>query len=257
MALFCLPFTFTACGSDDENGSGKNVDGVDVINEKRLVELQIERYDGNMLPEVYKVKYDSRGRMYSILYRPHEYKYENGKEVYVYSNEFSEIVSIDYDLRTLKIVKPYYSSNRSYSYQFTLNEDGFISQIGSTTFYYDSNGRLIDVKVIRGIGSLFYDSDDLIKASFLKMNSGNMYMYYISYENVDNQGDLFINIHNDDKRYFNLDKESIISFIAYQSGLLGKVAKTFIHLKSRSETFSIINADNSSYYNRKISFVFE
>ena len=127
---------------------------------------------------------------------------------------------------------------------------------------YDSKGYLIGVEEPRGISSLAYDGNDLIKASVTTFRKGKIYLYYVTYGNDDNQGDLYVKI-----RYAEQDLSEILKYpnyvglIAYQAGLFGKVAKSFIQLKSKDKTnsvFEIINESNSkNSYTFNLTFIYE
>jgi hypothetical protein len=93
-----------ACGSDDDNGSGKKVDGVNVTSGKRIKEIYVGDYNKTYNP-AFKVQYDTKGRITSILLKVSRYDY-NTK---VYIEEYHEVAAIDYDLRVLKVSDYYYT----------------------------------------------------------------------------------------------------------------------------------------------------
>ena len=251
-----------ACGGDDsENGSSKNVEGVNVTTGKRLSEFRLEDENKNNLPLIYKAEYDSKGRISKILFKKIESEYDKEKKEYIpyYTGEFSLIALIDYDLRVVNCYNPYESSF-SKIFGCVLNEDGYVSQIGTCTLNYDSNGYLVGVEQPKGIGALAYTNNDLVKASVSDLIKGNITMYYVSYGNLENQGDLFIKIlrTDDKKKATNLGITDMAYLIAYQAGLFGKVAKTFISLNSKSESISLLDyKDDKNSYNVKMIFVCE
>ena len=128
---------------------------------------------------------------------------------------------------------------------------------------YDSNGYLTGVKELQTIGSFAYNSNELIKASISSLYKNEMSLFYISYGNEDNQGDIYINIQQTGNTKSHnsllLDISDIAVFMAYQSGLFGKVGKTFIHLQSKSELSSLFgyNSDNGISSNGKMTFICE
>lgn len=259
-------------GDDNENGSNQNVDGVNITTGKRLSELRLEYDESGIIPLIYKVEYDSKGRINKILFKKIEYNYDN--ETFYYTGDFSLIASIDYDLRVVNCYDPY-RPDFSKIYGCVLNEDGYVSQIGTCTLNYDSNGYLVGVEQPKGIGTLTYTYNDLVKASVSNLVKGNITLFYVSYGNLEGQGDLFFNIlRTDDKkredkgwgniinvillRTTNLGITDIAYLIAYQSGLFGKVAKTFISLKSKRESTSLLDyKDNKYSYRLKMTFVCE
>lgn len=261
LTMMSLPMIVACGGDDNENGSSKNVDGVNVTTGKRLSELRFEYGDeyGNVaLPLVYKAEYDSKGRINKILFKDIEYKYDKEKKEYIpnYIGEFSAIAIIDYDLRVVKIFD-INDSKYSESYGFVLNENGYVSQIGACTLNYDSNGYLVGVERPKGIGDLFYTNNDLVKASLSNLIKGNITLYYVSYGNLENQGDLFLNILRSNMT-IHFNKADIAYLIAYQSGLFGKVAKTFIPLNSKSESTVLLDYKDSKYsYSFKMTFICE
>ena len=247
-----------ACGGDNEIESGNKIDGVNVIAGKKLLELRIESDTFyNRLPYCYIVEYDTKGRINRISYKLTNSKYDEEKGEYVneYSGELYEIAFIDYDLKVLKVLKSY----TPISIGFDLNEKGYISRIGSCTMKYDEKGYLIGVDAPKGISSLVYDANDLIKASVADLNRGNIFLYYVTYDNINSQGDLIINIRNAEYGGSNFwDFSNVTCLIAYQSGLFGNVAKSFIHLNSKSNTSSIIGyKDDKTNYSLKLSFKYE
>lgn len=251
--------------SKDNDDSGQIIEGVNVNTGKRLLELQLGySYNGGLHPACnFKVEYDSKGRMNKILFERSEYEYnkESGKYNYYYTGELSEVAFIDYDLRVLKIYSYDYSWGKksSKTFSFVLNEDGYISQIGTCFMKYDPKGYLIGVEAPKGISTLVFDSNDLIKASVSSLNKGNIVLYYISYENVDNQGDLYVKINHDEKEYVkSLDINDIVCLIAYQSGLFGKVAKSIIHLKSKQQASLFLDYKDRVYsYDCVMTFICE
>ncbi len=260
VCIVCLEFG--SCGGDDpENGSSQNVDCVNVTTGKRLSELRLEYENMNKLPLIYKAEYDSKGRINKILFKEIDSKYDKEKKEYIsyYTGEFSLIALIDYDLRVVNCYNPY-DSSFSKIFGCVLNEDGYVSQIGTCTLNYDSNGYLVGVEQPKGVGALSYTNNDLVKASVSDLIKGNITMYYVSYGNLENQGDLFINIlrTDDKKRTTNLGITDMAYLIAYQSGLFGKVAKTFISLNSKSESTSLLDYKDDKYsYSIKMTYVCE
>jgi len=243
-----------ACGGDDESSSRKIVDGVNVPTGKKLVELRLA-YENNSreeVPDVYTVEYDSKGRLSKVMHKKKSY--------YEYTGEILTAATIDYDLKSVKIYSPT-QADKFWSYGFTLNDDGYVSKIGPCTLTYDSNGFLTGVEDTKGFSSLVYDGSDLIKASVSNFSNVNVSMYFVSYENLNNEGDLLINIQRNDEKFSNgsgLDNDNIVTLIAYQSGLFGRVSKTFINLKSRSEMSTLVGYKSSRRnMNGRITFVCE
>lgn len=251
LLLMMLPM-MVACGGDDDNGSGKKVDGVNVTNGKRIKEVYYHYNNTKNL--AFKVEYDTKGRITSILFNGRHYDY-NQK---IYVEDFYEVAKIDYDLRALKVYDSDYTG-KSDVLGFALNESGFISQIGTCTLKYDSKGYLIGVDEPRGISTLAYDANDLIKASVTTFRKGKMYLYYVTYGNDDSQGDLYINI-----RYADHDLSEIrklvdyVGLIAYQAGLFGRVSKSFMNLKDRDEASSLFEFQNDRKSESiKLTFIYE
>lgn len=256
--VLSLPIVF-ACGNDDD--SGKIVDGVYVAPGKKLVELQLKG-DNDPDPLIFKAEYDSKGRLTKMCYRKIEPKYDSETQNYVYVyGEDVNMAIIDYDFRIVRVFGTF-NPNYVRTYDFILNEEGYISQIGECVLNYDSNGYLTGVKELNTIGSFAYNSNELIKASISSLYKNEMSLYYISYGNEVNQGDIYINIQQTDdrkSRYLSPDLSDIAVFIAYQSGLFGKVGKTFIHLQSKSELSSLVGFNNDYGFsvNGKMTFICE
>lgn len=254
--------------------STKKADGVNVVVGKKLMELKVMDNSNSGLAH-YKVEYDSKGRMSKIIgeyFKTDYFEFDWWSPDYVVINdnikyyptgEYTELATIDYDLR---IVTLFLSKSKIW-YNFTLNNDGYISQIGTTVLNYDSNGYLTGVDEVKGISTLVYDSNDLIKASVSKIADGNLSLYYITYGNQDNEGDLYIKVkRSDDKKNYDnalwkIDDKDAICLIAYQSGLFGKVSKSVLHLRNKNEAQALLGyeAENGSgktqSLNGKITFV--
>lgn len=252
LLLMMLPL-MVACGSDDDNGSGKKVDGVNVTSGKRIKEIYVGDYNKTDNP-AFKVQYDTKGRITSILLKVSRYYYDKKEDI----EEYHEVATIDYDLHVLRVYDSNYAG-KSEVLGFALNESGFISQIGTCTLNYDSKGYLISVDEPRGISTLAYDANDIVKASITQLRKGKMYLYYVTYGNDDSQGDLYINI-----RYADHDLSEIIKIvdyvglIAYQAGLFGKVSKSFLNLKDKDESSSLFEIQNDRRSeNIKLTFVYE
>ena len=254
--LFLSTTALVACGGNDENESGKIVDGVNVTTGKKLLEVIMEK-DG--FPTMkYKMIYDSIGRISKILFIVPE----RGK---TYSEITYEKLLIDYELRVVKILHiGYYNSY--YSYGFILNEDGFVSQLGTCTMKYNSKGYLVDVEEPNVINTLTFDGNDLIEASVSNMRHGNMTLYYATYGNIDNQGDLYFSIKRDIKPYIEgndydwlvINKNVIPFFLIYQSGLFGKVNERVMNFKNKNVASSLIDyVDNVYSYSFKMTFISE
>lgn len=273
LAVMAL-YTIVACGEDGEkNESTKKVDGVNVVIGKKLMELKVMD-NSNSVRAHYKVEYDSKGRLSKINGESFAFDYYGWNSTFVYNfpvnidncyptGEYKELAKIDYELR---IVTLFFSSSKL-SYNFSLNNDGYISQIGTTVLNYDSNGYLTGVDEVKGISTLVYDSNDLIKASVSEIAGGNISLFYITYGNQNNEGDLYIKVNrSDDKKNYDnalgvIDAKDAICLIAYQSGLFGKVSKSVLHLSNKNEAQALLGyeAENGSgktqSLNGKISFV--
>lgn len=255
LTMMTMPI-MVACGGDDEeddNGSGVIIDGVNVINGKKLVGLEIySDEDPSSLSLNVKIEYDSKGRMSKILFEQYTIDYDVNTNTYkqYFSGNFKEYASIDYELRVISL-KSYY--NKSYNY--SLNKDGYISQIGTCILEYNENGYLTGVNQTSGISTLAYDANDLLKASVSQLSMGNISLYYVSYDNVDNEGNLFVRVkRTDDKRSFSrIDERDVVCFIAYQSGLFGKVCKSVVNVTNKSEASALFDYDNNDSKNYSLS----
>ena len=188
--------------------------------------------------------YDSKGRINGILY------------IDPSSGDFREIISVDYDMRVVK-----YNYNYSYishaSYGFILNEDGYISQIGRCTLKYDSKGYLVDVDDPYWNSTLSYSDNILNVVSSMK--NGNISLYYVTFGNIDNQGDLYIGIQRENyKNGIYLSYDEIACTVAYLSGLFGKVVESVINYNNKDEATSLIKYIDDKYsYSLKLTFISE
>lgn len=219
-----------SCGDDDENGTTQKIDGVNVNKGKKLVELSIDT-ESQTLPLDIKINYDSQGRMCDFLYNVVNYK--NDYNSYEYTGEFKELLNIDYDMHIVR-----YGSNNSSLYGFTLNKDGYICQLGTISFKYDTNGYLQEIEDAQCISTIGYNENEIIKASATNFKSGNVTLYFVTYGNMGNTGELYVRIERNDKskhdKYNNV-LNAMYFLIAYQSGLFGKVSKRILNLKNERE----------------------
>ena len=264
-----------SCGDDDNNnGETRNIDGVNVITGKKWVELTISSDDNNKLPYVFNIKYDSKGRL-SEIWGKEIAKNNNGDRKEYYTGEYVQIASIDYDLRIIKLLRrDFYNKNdlgstyqldKTYNaVNFSLNNSGYISQIGSSILNYDTYGYLIGVNEPKAIITTGYENNELIKSATSYITKGFMSLYYVSYGEIDNKGDLYIRVRQDSSNdpyyssdyYYEFRNLDIAVLVAYQAGLLGKVSKTMLHLKNNSGNNAMIDYDFKNHTSKgKISFV--
>ena len=253
MFVVMMMLVMVSCGgnNDDSNsGSTPNVvDGPTIWSGKRIVGLNFtveESPYGTLQPTEIKCEYDSKGRLSKILMK-------NSKQ-----NPYDVIASVDYDLQTVTILENSYN-NKKLTFGFSLNKNGYISQVGTCILKYEDN-YLTGVEETKFLSTLSYDENSLIKATVSNMSKGNLTLYYLTYGNVDNQGDLVINaIRTDDKGDFlTISPHSIVSFIAYQAGLFGKVSKHFLHFSDKSASSGVLNLERGKEsYVVKMNFTCE
>lgn len=250
LSLMMMPLT-TACGGDDDGGSdgdgsnGNVVDGVNV-NTKKLKEITIIDYkDGNSqtttLNYHFNITYDPKGRLSTVTLSDYTY-YDNNSGVEKTTSV--EMLKIDYDLHVAQINEVY----RQASQMFTLNSKGYIAQIGKCTCSYDYDGYLTRVESNNEIWSLVYNDGDLLKSAVSKLAKGNIKMYYFFSGEDTNTGELYFRMNTPDNLVHNDNfTQSILSFIAYQSGLFGKISKFCTSLsKSNQSNAAFTKASESS-----------
>ena len=236
-----------SCGGDDDSVTEPNnseiIDGVYVPKGKKLVQLKYEaNNEVNLAINAFIVKYDSKGRLSQI-------NIKNKSNTEEKEGEEFELAKIDYDTQTIS------NSWSSKKYHFSLNSNGYISQIGFCTLDYTPNGYLKEVNDNRGIGSIIYNEDDIIKASVSKLTSDNISLYYFYYGEDLEKGEMIFNMERDPLfRNFRLVDWSssfteIICGIAYTSGLFGKNVKRCITLKdsNKDAVFTYNQLEGPSY----------
>lgn len=231
-----------SCGGDDDSvtepSNSEIIDGVNVPKGKKLVQLKYVMQNSICS---FIVKYDSKGRLSQI-----NIKYKSNTEEK--EGEEYELAKIDYDTQTIS------NSLSSKKYHFSLNSNGYISQIGLCTLDYTPNGYLKEVNDNRGIGSIIYNEDDIIKASVSKLTSDKISLYYFYYGEDLEKGEMIFNMERDplfrnfrlvDWDYFT----EILCGIAYTSGLFGKNVKRCITLKdsNKDAVFAYTLLDGPSY----------
>lgn len=250
LVVMTMPVMVSCGGDDDNSGSGAIVDGVNVINGKKLVGLEIDA-DNSSSPINVRIDYDSKGRMSKILFE--KVKFDKQTYKYYLTGEFEEYASVDYELRIVSLKLDSYNYSHM-SYHYSLNNDGYISQIGTCILDYNQSGYLTGVNETRGISTLAYEANDLLKASVSELSLGNIALYYVTYDNVDNEGTLFVRVkRTDDKKKSSIDVKDVICFVAYQSGLFGKVCKSVVNVTSKSEAYALFDYDNNEDKNYSLS----
>lgn len=232
---------FTSCEGDDD-GNSSVIDGVNVNNGKKLTELEIlPPTNSSTTTEKYKLRvlYDSKGRMTNVIYTNAQ-KYENG----TFSEGEVDIMKIDYDLRIVSIP----NGNSYIKYMFSLNDKGFISQIGNCSCTYDSYGYLTGVESILDVWTLAYNDGELIKSLVSNLKNGTMKIYYMSYGENSGTGELMFYMKSEKYTGYNSNLSNhlleVLCFIAYQSGLFGKITNHCSYLSKYSETSAILEKNN-------------
>ena len=196
-----------------------------------------------------RVLYDSKGRLSSVIWTNGE-KYENGK----YIESEIELMKIDYDLRLVNIYP-------SLKYMFSLNDKGYISQIASGSCTYDSYGYLTGVESLREICTLAYSEGELIKSLVSNLQNGNMQLYYMFYGENSSTGELMFYMNSEKhKTYGKNPIQAVMCFIAYQSGLFGKITNHCRYLTKSNETSAVLernNEQNSNKFVVRCKFTYE
>lgn len=254
LMVMALPI-MVACGGDDESeqgNSGSTTEGVNVTSGKKLVELKwyFEDFD---VPAHIKIEYDSKGRLSKVKSAKINYEIVDGTVSSSYTGEYTNLATIDYDLRMVKM-------ESLGSCSFSLNKDGYINQIGKYSLNYDSKGYLVGVDELKEISSLVYENNDFIKASISSISGGNLKMYFITYGKTETNGDLFVTVtrSSEDKGMNNNSTRQALCFIAYQAGLFGKVTKCMLNLKDKNEsTANFLLNNNSETTTYKFEFVWK
>lgn len=225
--ISCTTMTLVSCGGGDDDvaggdSTGRIVDGVYVPDGKKLTQLQLSgqnEYDSSEYLIKFDMKYDAKGRLTNISYYTDNYAITN-------------LATIDYDLKTITLSN--YVDSPYHSYSFSLNSEGYISKIGTCDIIYDANGYVYKVRDNKGISTLVFDSGDFIKAAVEPLISGNTKLYYAFYGNDSSTGDLYVSVSGNVNSYAYLDFKAVISLIAYQSGLFGKISRCITNLRENS-----------------------
>ena len=240
-----VSFVLTSCGGDDD-GTSSVIDGVNVNNGKKLsrLDINLNGVSSSVITEKLRIFYDSKGRLTNVIWT-NGFKYENGK----YSEGEVDVMRIDYDLRVVNINDGYSSAN----YMFSLNDKGYISQIGNCSCSYDSYGYLTRVENVTEIWSLAYNEGELIKSLVSNLRNGNMQIYYMFYGDSSDSGELMFYMNSEkDKSYGRNPYQAVMSFIAYQSGLFGKITNHCTYLSRSNETSAVLQRNNEQNSNKTI-----
>ncbi len=251
--LLCVAF-LTACGGDDVDGSTQIVDGVNVNNGKKITNLTISQdypeYNAKV-EYLFKIEYDSKGRLSRILCTAKEYN--NGNVIGNNEDNYIPMIKIDYDFRMIQVYN--LSNGNATGHSFTLNDQGYIAQIANVACRYNSDGYLTNVDNVNDMWNLAYDNNDIVK-SLSTLTSGKTKLYIYSY-GKSNNGELIFNMTSEKKssinslysNKWNQGVHSVGALIAYQAGLFGKISKHCSYLSSSSETNAIFNRNNDSSSN--------
>ena len=248
-------FGITSCGGDDD-GNSSVIDGVNVNNGKKLTRLEILPQTSSSTTTDYNYKlrvlYDSKGRLSNVIWTNGK-KYVNGK----YIESEVEVMRIDYDLRLVNISDGY----SSLKYVFSLNDIGYISQIGNCSCTYDSYGYLTGVENITEIWSLAYNEGELTKSLISKLKNGNMLLYYMFYGENSSTGELMFYMNGEKYEDYGRNViQAVMCFIAYQSGLFGKITNHCRYLTKSNETSAVLernNEQNSNKFVVRCKFTYE
>ena len=225
-----------ACGGDDDRESSQIVDGVNINGGKKITYLYI-----NISPEYdygyeFNIQYDLKGRLSKVLWRQ---KYQGD-----FLGTAASLIELDYDLRYIQVYNQ--KEKNMYGYSFTLNEQGYISQIANVAFRYNTEGYLTNVDCINDFWTLSYNDNDISK-SLSAFASGKTKIWIFGYGKDSTTGEIIFNMNcgqdrkGSTSKNLNQEVHSVAGFIAYQAGLFGKISKHCSYLSSSSETTAIFN----------------
>ena len=251
MMLLVALFTsqIMACGddsSDNDREQANLVDGVHV-NKRRLHSVKIR--DSKETKD-FRVTYDIKGKLTKI-----EWQNQGNATCLIIDYDKHLIEYLDrletkvtgYDNNT-RYVRTYVPKSMMYC-GFTLNERGFISQIGDYKCSYDNNGYLVGVNSTKDIWSLLYNDGDIIRSTIETLKTGNTDIYYIAYKEEPNSGLIYFSskefTHKGDHKE-SQEKliRAVITLIAYHSGLFGNISKHCTLLPSSSDLSAYIDIES-------------
>ena len=246
MTTIMTSFLFISCGdSEDDGGQNNNIDENFIIqNGKRLTELSLYNDSGDYYRFFYKIEYDSMGRMSKLRKRLFFRDLDGSQNKN--SNNYSTKFEIDYEQRSItdsQKISSFIGSKPIYQkYIYSLNEDGYISQINNGYFSYNEKGYLVKYDNYQYHSILDYDHYNIQNASVEHMKTGLIHAYFISFEKSDKK-ELYIRYKSTDKnRLFTIDDDGI-GIIALFSGLFGKIPTNFLFLKSEDEVNAFLGID--------------
>lgn len=255
LTLISLPL-MVACGGDDDGGSTV-VDGVNVKNGKKLVSLSLidesSSSSSSQGSANFKIKYDAQQRLSSIIIADKEV-WNSSLNQYV--KQDYELVTIDYDLRTLT----FYNEAK---YGFMLNNKGYVSQVGTCSCTYDAQGYLIGTESSNETWNLIYSDGDIVKSVVEKLVAGEIYSHYIYYGEDKTKGELYFTMNSESGKYNNVSNQklyALVCFIAYQSGLFGKISNHIAEIASSSSKSAVFERStnrSSSKVKYHCTFVYQ
>lgn len=232
-------FLFVSCGDSEDDNGQIDMNNFIIQNGKRLSELSYIDTDSTLSYIIdtennsfklglvpnnqvynYKIKYDSKGRMNKI--------YNTRKDSLYLTCE------IDYEQRCIKRL--------SKQFIYSLNEDGYISQIDNGYFFYNEKGYLINFDNANFHSIFDYDHYNIKQASLEEFKTGLIHAYFISIENSDKR-ELYIRFKTTNGYKTNLNSNDLIGIIAVFSGLFGKIPSNFLVLKSEDEVNALFGID--------------
>lgn len=213
------------CGDNDDTKS-EVIDGVHVVKGRKLVYVS-DSTEG-LLTNIF---YDNNNRINKIVTAG-------------WGNAISTL-DIDYDDRAFRVRYDYNFNGKTETYEmiynFALNSQGYISQIGNTKYIYDSDGFLINIEKKKDIWTFMYQNDDLVQFKDCFKASKDSLLYMLTYEN--NTSYYMVAPINKLK-----DKELwSLGIVAYHSGLFGRTTKHFQYLRESDSGTANFKEFNSRY----------
>ncbi len=239
-----------ACGGDDSSDNAREqanlVDGVHV-NKRRLHSVRIR---DSKETKTFRVTYDIKGKLTKIEWLNQEngtcLNIDYDRQLIEYLDQLETKVTW-YDNNT-RYVRTYIPKTMMYC-GFTLNERGFISQIGNYECSYDNNGYLVGVNSTKDIWSLLYNDGDIIKSTIETLKTGNSDIYYVAYKEDPNSGMIYFSSKEfshkgDNKASQEKLIRAVVALIAYHSGLFGNISKHCTMIPSSSDMSAWFDIDS-------------
>ena len=218
MSVFCLS---CSSSSNDPEPDPEKKD----ITTRRIVELTMDSVENNGAGSsvTYTMMYDDKGRLNRV------YEIDQGTK--------EQALLIDYDFM---IARSRYGLNSS----FEINDQGYITRVENCQLIYNDQGYLVKTERNNDFWTILYDAGDITKCMSDFASGKTELLYYFG---EDSRAGELVFLY-DFQTWKEIGPRQILAFIAYQSGLFGKVTKHILRIPDTSAKSAILDYGYENWY---------